>query len=157
MNAKNKHETFRVLRVAIPDDQRLELGKQLAQAHNETATIEGDLQRVKDEFKSKLSAVSARITDLSNKVSTGYEVKDVLCLWTMDSPKPGKKALARMDGPDDLPREIIEIVDMTEAEKTPELALNLDNPVLPSGVSIAGDGSVKVASDGPAEPGEGKK
>jgi hypothetical protein len=44
---------------------------------------------------------------------------------------------------------------MTEAEKTPELPFG--TPALPTGTSIGGDGNVKVASDGLAEPGEGKK
>jgi hypothetical protein len=166
--AKNKNETFRTLRVLFTDPQRLELGIQLAEARNETTQIESDFQRVKDEFKSKLSAVDARVTDLSNKVSSGYEMKEVKCAWVMDYPKPGKKTLVRLDlnnlgavlpaadlvGMKD---HVVETADMTEAEKTPELNLGLDNPVLPAGAGISHDGTVKVASDGPAEPAEGKK
>lgn len=156
-SAKNKNETFRMLRVLFTDAERLELGKQLAEAHNETAQIESDFQRIKDEFKSKLSAVSTKITDLANKVSSGYEIKNVLCLVVMDTPKPGKKQVVRMDGPTDGVREVVETHDMTEHEKTPELSLGLDNPVLPAGAGISHDGTVKVEADGAAEPGEGKK
>jgi hypothetical protein len=162
--AKDKNQTFRTLRVLFTDAERLELGKQLAEAHNETAQIESDFQRIKDEFKSKLSAVSAKITDLANKVSSGYEMRQVLCLVVFDTPKPGKKQVVRLDGPTEGVREVVETHDMTEAEKTPELALNLSgdaaadlpNTVLPAGTGIATDGTVKVEADGPAQPGDGK-
>ena len=45
---------------------------------------------------------------------------------------------------------------MTETEKTPELALSLDNPVLPPTTGIEKDGTVTVPSDGPATAGEKK-
>lgn len=158
MIIKNKNETTRILRVSFTDAQILELGRNLAETHNENTQIETDFQRIKDEFKSKLSAVEARKIDLANKVSSGYEMKPVRCVWTMDHPKPGKKTLYRFDIPDDQkPIEVIETADMTDAEKTPELALGLDNPVLPAGTGISHDGNVKLESDGPAEPGEGKK
>jgi hypothetical protein len=154
--ATNKNECFRTLRVLFTDSERLELGKQLAEAHNETSSIESDFQRIKDEFKSKLSAVSAKIVDLSNKVSTGYEMKPVKCLVVMDTPKPGKKQVVRLDGPTDGVSEVVETHDMTEAEKTPELALNLDNPVLPAGTGVEKDGTVTVTSDGKPTAGEQK-
>jgi hypothetical protein len=164
MNPKNKNETSRILRVSFTDAQILELGRNLAEAHNENAQIESDFQRIKDEFKSKLSAVDALKVDLANKVSSGYEMKSVLCLWLMDSPTPGKKTLVRIDqewsnppSSKSVKDNTVEVADMTEAEKTPELALGLDNPVLPAGAGISHDGTVKVPSDGPAEPAEGKK
>lgn len=151
--ATNKNECFRTLRVTFTPAERLELGIQLAEARNETTQIEADLQRVKDEFKSKLSVVDARVTDLSNKVSSGYHMTQVKCMVLFDHPKPGKKSVARLDVPFGVV-EIVETHDMTEAEKTPEL--DLDNPVLPSGAGISHDGTVKVEADGAAEPGEGR-
>ena len=99
MIAKNKNESIRILRVAFTDAQILELGRNLAEEHNVMSQTNSDFDRVKSEFKSKLSASEAKIVDLSNKVSTGYTMKDVKCIWVMDAPNPGKKQLIRMDGP----------------------------------------------------------
>ena len=157
MIAKNKNESIRILRVAFTDAQILELGRNLAEEHNVMSQTNSDFDRVKSEFKSKLSASEAKIVDLSNKVSTGYTMKDVKCLWTLDDPKPGKKTLRRMDAGDDrIAGETVEVADMTEAEKTPELALNLENPVLPAGTGVEKDGSVTVPADGPPTAGEQK-
>ena len=162
MTKDKKHETIRILRVAFTDAQILEHGRNLAEEHNKMGQTNSDFDRVKSEFKSKLSASEARIVDLSNKVSTGYEMRDVRCLWAFDDPKAGKKTLRRLDTVDGLPGETVEVCDMTEAEKTPELALNLDgtpalaNPVLPAGAGVDKDGTVKVPADGPATAGEQK-
>jgi ferritin-like metal-binding protein YciE len=91
MNATKKNETTRILRVSFTDAEILELGRNLAEAHNENNQIESDFQRIKDEFKSKLSAVAAKIVDLANKVSSGYEMKPIVCAWHMNMPLPGKK------------------------------------------------------------------
>ena len=163
MTAKNKNETIRILRVAFTDAQILELGRNLAEEHNVMSQTNSDFDRVKSEFKSKLSASEAKIVDLSNKVSTGYTMKDVKCLWILDIPKPGQKTLVRIDNewsnpPSDesVKANTVEVCDMTEAEKTPELALNLENPVLPAGTGVEKDGSVTVPADGPPTAGEQK-
>lgn len=153
---KNKNETTRVLRVNLTDAQKLEFGQQLAQEHQTVAQTNSDFDRVKAEFKSKLTRSEAIIVDLSNKVSTGYEMRVVPCLWEMDYPKPGKKTLFRTDNAEGTPRETVETCDMEEIEKTPELQLPL-NPVLPAGTGIAKDGSVTVPADGAAAPDAEKK
>lgn len=152
-----KNQTSRVLRVLFTDAQRLELGKQLAEEHGVVAQTNADFDGIKASFKAKLTASEAKIVDLSNKVSNGYEMKPVPCQWQMDYPRPGVKTLFRLDGPEGAKGEIVEVIAMTEAEKTPELALNLDNPVLAAGTGIATDGSVTLPADGPAQPGDGKK
>lgn len=137
-----KNEVVRILRVNFTDAERLELGKQLAEVHNNTAQVNSDFDRVKAEFKSKLTALEAQSVDLAAKVSTGYSMKDVKCVWEMDQPKAGKKTLSRLDTPKP---EVIETTDMTEADKQGELGLSAED--LKAGVE--GGGTVTVASDRP--------
>lgn len=153
---KNKNETTRVLRVNLTDAQKLEFGQQLAQEHQTVAQTNSDFDRVKAEFKSKLTRSEAIIVDLSNKVSTGYEMRVVPCLWEMDYPKPGKKTLFRTDNAEGTPRETVETCDMEEIEKTPELPLPFGTPVLPATTGVAKDGSVTTPADGAATAGEQK-
>ncbi len=154
-----KNECTRILRVILTDAQRLELGKKLAEEHNTVAQTNADFDRVKAEFKSKLTASEARIVDLSGKVSSGYEMKDVKCEWQMDTPKPGTKRLIRTDvAPNSPESAIVEVeeCDMEEIEKTPELPLPFGTPVLPATTGVAKDGSVTTPADGAATAGEQK-
>ncbi len=115
-----KNETERILRVDYTDAQRLELGKDLATAHNDLTQTNSDFDRVKAEFKSKISAHESKIVDLSNKVSTGYHMVATKCLWRMDEPKKGMKVLVRLDK---TPNEIIDSEEMTEADKQQDLPI----------------------------------
>lgn len=136
-----KNETERILRVNYTDPERLELGKQLAEVHNNLSQTNSDFDRVKAEFKSKISAHEAQIIDLSNKVSTGYRMVPVKCLWEMDKPKRGMKRLLRLDI-EEAKDAVVEVTDMTDADKQADLPLAED-----SKAGIAGDGTVKVGSD----------
>jgi len=150
-NNKRLEET-RHLRVVYTDAERLELGKQLAGTHGELNQINGDLDRIKAEYKAKIADKDAKISDLSNKVSTGFRIEPVACLWEMDKPKKNKKSLRRIDT-----QEVIETHDMTAADKQAELPLTEMekklNEALPAGTTatvvagVAGDGNVTVAAD----------
>ena len=121
MNATKKHETTRILRYTYTDPERLELGKALAQVHNELGQTNTDFDRVKAEFKSKISAHEAKIQDLSNKVSTGYDMRETKCRWNLDEPKKGKKTLVRLDTAKE---EIVEVTEMTDADRQVDLPLS---------------------------------
>lgn len=112
------HECTRMLRVVYTDAERLELGKQLADEHADLRGVNSDFDRVKAEFKSKITSHEAVIEDLSNKVSTGYRMETVKCNWVFDLPNPGMKTLIRSDT-----HEEIETTDMSEADKQAELEL----------------------------------
>lgn len=137
---KNKLETTRILRVIYTDSERLELGKKLAEAHNDLAQVNADFDRVKADFKAKTTAHEAQIVDLSNKVSSGYRMESVKCRWVFDQPKQGFKELLRLDT---TPNEIIEHAEMTEADKQSELGID-ETPAL---AGIEKDGTVKVEAD----------
>ena len=61
-------------------DERLELGNRLASAHRQLACIDADFQKVKDQFKSQISAVEAAIETVSTQIRDGWEMRDKLCV-----------------------------------------------------------------------------
>lgn len=138
-NPNKRNETTRVVRQFYTDPERMELGRKLAEQ------IEADFDRVKTEFKSRITAHEASIADLANKVSSGYRMEPVKCLWSLDQPAGGKKELRRLDTSD-----VIETSEMTEADKQSLLPLDTPAPAEPTGVAT--DGTATVAADGPAIP-----
>lgn len=139
MKSNKKHETIRNLRVIYTDTERLELGKQLAEVHQDLAKTNHDFDSVKTDFKARLTAHEAKISDLSNKVSTGFHVIEVKCAWQMDTPAKLKKTLVRLDT-----NEVVEVEDMSEADKQGDLPLPDATPAV---AGVAKDGTVKVKSD----------
>ena len=113
-----KYETPRMLRVSYTNEEIMELGKQLAEAYGDSAQVAADLDRVKSDFKAKQSVLDEKIGQLSRGISTGYQMKNVMCKWEMDQPTGGKKTLRRLDS-----NEVVEVVDMTAADKQVELPL----------------------------------
>lgn len=110
--------TTRHLRHEFDKDERLENAKQLAEALSESDRIDGELERVKADFKSRTTTVQAKIGGLRDKVTSGYEMRETRCEWRYDDPKKGKKSLYRLDTDT-----IVETVEMSEADKQGELPL----------------------------------
>lgn len=123
-----KNETSRQLRVTYTDAARLELGRQLADVHQALAQTNSDLDSIKTDFKARITAHEAKITDLSTKVSNGWRMEEVKCVWTMDKPTKGEKTLKRLDTDED-----VEVVEMTNADKQAELPLEAPKPEVGAG------------------------
>ncbi len=137
-----KHETARQLRVIYTNPERLELGRQLADTHQALAQTNIDLDSIKTDFKSRIAAHDAKITDLSTKVSNGWRMEEVKCVWIMDDPKKGMKRLVRTDTAED-----VETVEMTQSDKQAELALEEKKPEVGAGgvVSVPADSETPKA------------
>lgn len=108
----------RNLRVNLNQDERVELGRQLAETTQQLAQINEDLSSVKKDFAARKSSAEAKVSDLSMKISNGYRIDPVKCEWRMDEPKPGKKTLIRLDT-----GETVETLDMIDADKQSDLPL----------------------------------
>lgn len=111
------------LRCNLTDDEKLDAGRELAEATNTLTELENDKKRVNDDFKSKVSAAEAEVGVLSNKLRSGYEFRNVECDVVFDDPEPGKKTIYRNDVLiNDTPVPVkVETQDMTEAEKQLQL------------------------------------
>jgi len=106
------------LRCLLTADEKIEAGRELAEATNELTAIEEDKAQIVADFKHRTSAAEARIGVLSNKLRSGYEFRDVECEVRFDTPEKGQKQVVRLDTD-----EIVATNPMSEEEKQRELPL----------------------------------
>jgi len=106
------------LRCLLTDEEKINVGRQLAEATNDLEEIEEDKKQVVADFKAKSTAAEALISSLGNKLRSGYEFRDVSCFINFDQPEKGQKQTVRSDTGEVVSTEI-----MSEEEKQRELAL----------------------------------
>ncbi len=92
-------------------EEIIAIAKKAAEEQSRLKALEEGKKMVADEWKAKISACQAEITNLSNKVTSGIEYRDYNCLVTLDDPKRDYKTL-RHPGTN----EIVEIKEMTFTE-----------------------------------------
>lgn len=90
---KSKHW----LRCNLTDEEKLAAGKTQADKAIEKIALENDAKRVGTDFKAKISAVEADLQVLANKISSGYEHRNVVCTEFLGDPEPDKKRIVRDD------------------------------------------------------------
>ena len=115
----------RWLRCTLTDTEKLQSGKTQADKAIELMQLENDAKRVAAEFKAKVSACEAELQVLANKISSGYEHRNVTCIEYLGDPEPDKKRVVRDDT-----LEQIAIEEMSQAEMQREL-INTDSEPKP--------------------------
>jgi hypothetical protein len=109
------------LRHDFTTEERLEMGNNLAQAHNRLAQIEEEEQVMKAQIKDKKAGVEQSVGTLSRNLSTGFEMQNIVCELVWDSPNVGEVSYKRSDN-----GEIAKTRAMTEQER--QLDLPLEEP-----------------------------
>ncbi|HYE30259.1 MAG TPA: hypothetical protein VEH27_02420 [Methylomirabilota bacterium] len=97
MKEKETKKTKRTLQCNFNEAELLAIGKDLAQQHSQLVALENDKKRVVADFQARIATVEAAISIASNKISTGYEYRDVPCTEILGSPKPDQKTVIRDD------------------------------------------------------------
>lgn len=105
----------------LTDEEKIQAGKELAEATNELTELGNDKAQIVSDFKAKMTAAEARVAVLGNKIRSGYEFRPVECSVTMDTPEPGQKQTMRLDT-----QEVVATVAMSEDEKQRKLELEGD-------------------------------
>ena len=113
MSTLAQSETRRQLRYNYSEAERLDLGKALAESLNKHASTEADLDRIKSDFKARLSSIDTEINKLKESVFSGYELREYVCFRKYDFPLPGRKSLFRKEPPHDFVCD----EEMTEADR----------------------------------------
>jgi hypothetical protein len=119
MPKKQTRKLTQNLQYKFAPDELLTLGRELGESQIALRQLDDDRKRVADEWKSKISTSEAHINNLSNKVSTGYEYRDVDCEMTYDDPKSGQKTIRRLDS-----GEIVKVMRMDPNEMQEELPID---------------------------------
>lgn len=127
------------LRHTFTEKETLALARTLAEKNNELNQAEEEKKSVTSQLKAKIDGISARVTEVSTKITTGYEYRMTKCTVKYHTPRPGMKRLIREDTND-----VIEDAEMTDAEKQGELPLGVDKGKQESGgtvIVLADEGS----------------
>ncbi len=124
INRITKESLF--LRREFTADERLEMGRDLAQAHNRIAAIADEETSMKAVIKEKKAGVELTIGSLSRKLNDGYEMETVYCELVYDTPNIGEVTYLRPGGA------VAKVRAMTVAERQEVLPFDKDGagPVL---------------------------
>lgn len=106
------NECRRQVRYDYTKDERISKATGLGEALNRYAATEAELSRIKKDYGARLDAIQAEIDQLNNSVLSGYELREYICYWTYDEPRPGRKTLRKREG-----GEIVAEEDMTERDR----------------------------------------
>lgn len=101
----------RNLRYQFTKEELLEQGKQLAEITSRITQLEEDKKRVVSDFSAKLNAASAESSVISNKITSGYELRLIDCVAYLNTPRAGFKQILRVDT-----REQVAVEEMTQED-----------------------------------------
>ena len=87
----------RSLKYQFTPDERAELSLQLANKNQNLGSLEDEKKSVNSNYSSRINETKEQINQLSNKVSAGYELRNVNLEVQYHVPKEGEKTLIRTD------------------------------------------------------------
>lgn len=92
-----KQNVRRSLRYDFTETERQDLSLELANKNQELRTLEDQKKSVVSEYGSRITVTKEHINSLSDKVASGYEIRDVSCLVEYHAPKRDRKQFTRTD------------------------------------------------------------
>lgn len=115
-----KKKTFtRYIRVNLTDQELLQAGKDNAEKQQEIKRTEEELKRVTKDFQAKLAAYKTDASVLADKITTGYEMRNVECYAVMDDPKKGRKTIRVVET-----QHSVTVEDMTDQDMQAEMDMD---------------------------------
>lgn len=131
------------LRVNFTHDELFNSGKTLADHIRSLKDQEDEKKSVTTRLQAKVDEVKAKITQVTNDISSGYTYKMVRCEVRYDDPTIGQKRTVRLDT-----NETVSIDQMNSAEMQSELALDASGvPETKPKAETDGSGVVVVPAD----------
>lgn len=85
------------LRCIFTPEELVERAKRLGEANRKKESLEADKKNIVAEYTSRIANQQLDIATLSEKVTNGYEHREVECRVVYDLPKAGMKTIYRND------------------------------------------------------------
>lgn len=101
------------------DSELLEFAKESAQKSQEVEELIERKKAIASTYKGQIDGLMSEIHELAGKIRGESESRETLCLIKYNEPDVGKKSIFKIemiDGEEQL-GELVEVVEMTEAEK----------------------------------------
>ncbi|HZW70799.1 MAG TPA: hypothetical protein VFF57_07970 [Hanamia sp.] len=92
-----KNSEKRWLRYDFSAPEIHDLSMDLANKTQQFQTVSDEKKSVSSQFKSRLDSIQSDLNSLSNKVASGYEIREVECEVKYHRPEQGKKTITRKD------------------------------------------------------------
>lgn len=112
----------RTLECILTDAEKLKYGAEMAELHYKKSRAEDQLKSIQSAIKADIAAHEAKINDLSQKISTGREYREVQCAIVYDWDRKVKSSIRNDTGEiaheDIIPdRELQEEMDLRKLEE----------------------------------------
>jgi hypothetical protein len=133
-------KVMRILKVLFTVKQRLEMGEQMANAIRNTKQAQDEAKSVKAQYDGKIKQFDAEISNISERLNSGWEMKPVDCEETRDY-RTGSAIVRRVDT-----QEIIEERALTWEER--QMPLFPGKEIWPTNSEEKGGGDEGVAEAG---------
>lgn len=92
-----QQKTKRTLKYEFSYGEMLDLGRDLSAKNQELRQLEEQKKSVVAEFGSRIAVAKEQISSLSDKVASGYEMRETTCMIDYHVPVRGKKTMTRSD------------------------------------------------------------
>lgn len=92
-----QQKTRRTLRYEFTNEEMRDLGRDLSVKNQELRQLEEQKKSVVADFGSRMTIAKEHISSLSDKVASGYEMRDVMCMVEYHTPGINKKSYTRTD------------------------------------------------------------
>lgn len=92
-----QQKTRRTLRYEFTNEEMRDLGRDLSVKNQELRQLEEQKKSVVADFGSRMTIAKEHISSLSDKVASGYEMRDVMCMVEYHTPEINKKTYTRTD------------------------------------------------------------
>lgn len=113
MNPHSEH-----LEVRFTDEEKLEMGRDVARLNQEKRRLDQKLGEIKKQLTGEIAAKETEIDRLMDLLSNGYEYRQVECRVDLDTPKPGQASVIRLDT-----EEVVRVRRMNDEELQVQLPL----------------------------------
>ncbi len=111
-------ESIETLRCNFTDDEKLTMGRELAEAHNNLADLDENEKVVKAQMKEARAVKEARVNCLARELAGGFTMRPVKCRLVYDDPNPNEVSTYRTDT-----EELVKTRPFTVTERQADLPL----------------------------------
>src|SRR5215472_8016881 len=88
---------YEAIRYSFNDNEKRELGEALARENQTVYDLREQKKTITHEFNARIEGAEKRASDLTTKINSGYELREIECLVLLEVPRPGMKRLIRID------------------------------------------------------------
>ncbi len=88
---------YESIKYTFSQNEIRELGEGLAREAQCVFDLREQKKNVVTQMGAQITAANKRVADLTTKINNGYELREVECLYVMETPRPGMKRIIRLD------------------------------------------------------------